>query len=214
MTMIPESGGVAMKAGRRVAESGRRGDGVVAPRDRFSVETHGMRGYTLLVGHDHVVRRLEELDEQESINAVNGAAPLSLDLSSPVGMRFRSALNFVWGQLASSGMVRPPDLLVAALEEVLLNGFMLLLSPDGKSRGIRRWRIRDVAWCTRPARSCARGSRSRCGPARSPARSASARAICRPGFAAMSARPLRHSSPTADSIWRDASWNKAGRARA
>jgi AraC-like DNA-binding protein len=135
VTMIPESGGVAMKAGRRVAESGRRGDGVVAPRDRFSVETHGMRGYTLLIGHDHVVRRLEELDEQESINAVNGAAPLSLDLSSPVGMRFRSALNFVWGQLASSGMVRPPDLLVAALEEVLLNGFMLLLSPDGKSRG-------------------------------------------------------------------------------
>jgi AraC-like DNA-binding protein len=81
-----------------------------------------------------VVRWLEELDDHETVNTVNGAAPLSLDLSSPVGMRFRSALNFVWGQLASSGVVRPPDLLVAALEEVLLNGFMLLLSPNAASR--------------------------------------------------------------------------------
>jgi AraC-like DNA-binding protein len=134
VAMIPECGAVAMKADHRVAESGRHHNGVVAPRDRFSVETHGLAGYTLLVGHDHVVRRLEELDEHETLNAVKGVAPLSLDLGSPVGIRFRSALNFVWGQLASSGTVRPPDLLVAALEEVLLNGFMLLLSPDRSRR--------------------------------------------------------------------------------
>jgi AraC-like DNA-binding protein len=134
VAMIPECGGVVMKADHRVAESGREHNGVVAPRDRFSIETHGLSGYTLLVGHDHVVRRLEELDEHETLNAVKGVAPLSLDLSSPVGVRFRSALNFVWGQLASSGVDRPPDLLVAALEEVLLNGFMLLLSPDRSRR--------------------------------------------------------------------------------
>ena len=134
VTMIPESGGVAMKAGRLVAESGRRGDGVVAPRDRFSVETNGSAGYTLLVGHGHVVRRLEELDAQATVKAVNGAAPLSLDLGSPVGARFRITLNFVWGQLASSGSARPPDLLVAALEEVLLNGLMILLASDGRAR--------------------------------------------------------------------------------
>jgi AraC-like DNA-binding protein len=134
VAMIPECGGVAMKADRRVAESGRQNNGVVAPRDRFSVETHALSGYTLLVGHDHVVRCLEELDAQETIDAVNGVAPLSLDLGSPVGVRFRSALNFVWGQLASSGVIQPPDLLVAALEEVLLNGFIVLLSRNGTSR--------------------------------------------------------------------------------
>jgi AraC-like DNA-binding protein len=134
VAMIPESGGLAMTAGRRVAESGRQRNGIVSPRDRFSVEYHGASGYTLLVGHDQVVRRLEELDEHATVAAVNGAIPLSLDLNSPVGVRFRATLNFVWAQLAGSGAVRPPALLVAALEEVLLNGFMLLLSPDGRSR--------------------------------------------------------------------------------
>jgi AraC-like DNA-binding protein len=137
VTIIPESGGLAMKSGRCVAESGRRGDGVVAPRDRFSVEMGATSGFTLLVGHDHVVRHFEELDEPATIKAVNGAEPLNLDLSSPVGVHFRSALNFVWGQLASSGTVRPPALLTAALEEVLFNGFMLLLSSSGTSR--REW---------------------------------------------------------------------------
>jgi AraC-like DNA-binding protein len=129
VAMIPESGGLAMKAGRRLAESGMQCNAIVSPRDRFSLEYHGASGYTLLVAHDHVVRRLEELGERETVVAVNGHVPISLDLASPVGVRFRATLNFVWAQLANAGGLRPPPLLVAALEELLLNGFMILLSP-------------------------------------------------------------------------------------
>lgn len=132
VAMIPESGGLAMKAGRRLAESGIQRNAIVSPRDRFSLEYHGASGYTLLVGHDHVVRRLEEVGERETVAAINGHVPISLDLASPVGVRFRATLNFVWGQLASAGGLRPPPLLMAALEELLLNGFMILLSPKGQ----------------------------------------------------------------------------------
>jgi transcriptional regulator GlxA family with amidase domain len=40
----------------------------------------------------------------------------------------------VWTQLANAEG-RPPPLLVAALEELLLNGFMILLSPRGQTEG-------------------------------------------------------------------------------
>jgi AraC-like DNA-binding protein len=134
VAMIPESGGLAMKAGRRLAESGTRRNGIVSPRDRFSLEYHGASGYTLLMAHDHLVQRLEEREAHETVAQVNGTAPVSLDLSSPVGARFRATLNFVWTQLAN-GEGRPPPLLVAALEELLLNGFMILLSPRGQTEG-------------------------------------------------------------------------------
>ena len=132
VAMIPESGGFAMKAGRKLTESGSQRNGIVSPRDRFSVAYHGASGYTLLVSHDHVVRRLEEREARRTLAQVNGSAPITLDLSSPVGRRFRSTLNFVWAQLADAGAAKPPPLLAAALEEILLNGFMILLSPSGQ----------------------------------------------------------------------------------
>src|SRR5262249_41079743 len=133
VAMLPESGSLAMRAGRSVAESGRLRNGIVSPRERFSVEYHGASGYTLLVAHDHVVRSLEQHEAHETVAQVTGSAPVSLDLSSPVGARFRATLNFVWMQLASAA-ARPPPLLLGALEEFLLNGFMVLLSP-GKQAG-------------------------------------------------------------------------------
>ena len=132
VAMIPESGSMAMRAGSKVAESGRQRNGIVSPRDRFSIEYQGASGYTILIAHELVVQRLDESGEKQAVKAVNASTPLSLDLGSPAGNDFRAAMNFVWMQLASTGARRPPALLAGALEEVLLCGFLRLLRPGDR----------------------------------------------------------------------------------
>jgi AraC-like DNA-binding protein len=119
-----------------VSETGRS---VIKFRD---VEYHSDRGDTALVNNSHFgvfqtsaddTRFVIQLDQQHVLDQLSAntrpntsiiSVPFGLDLSTPLGVNFRRAANFIWRQRAP-----PTALLRAAFDEILLQGVVGMLTP-------------------------------------------------------------------------------------